>query len=92
MAREEPVRDFRALFHLDPDYCDPDHDPDFVTLSGGSLHREDNGVDHVMTTELNKTLLMGKNRASSLVLSKYLNTPVRAVAQHRGQNGKKTSQ
>ena len=55
------MRDFRALFHLlDPDYCDPDHDPDLVTLGVGDLHREDNGVDHLMTSELNETLLMGK--------------------------------
>ena len=36
---------FHYLFHLDPDYCGPnhEHDPDLVTHGGPDLHREDDG-------------------------------------------------
>ena len=53
---------FCDLFHLDPSFCVPDHDPDLVTYSGLGLHREEDGGDLIVTIGLIETPLMGKNR------------------------------
>ena len=55
----ESLPDYRVclhdLFHLDPDYRGPDHDPDLVTHGGRSLHHEDYGMDLVVSIGLNET-------------------------------------
>ena len=56
---------FRGLFHLNPDYRWPDHEPDLVTHRVRGLHREDDGGDLVVTIEHNGTLIVGKNRVCS---------------------------
>ena len=56
---------FRGLFHLNPNYRWPDHEPDLVTHRGRGLHREDDGGDLVVTIEHNGTLIVGKNRVCS---------------------------